>query len=251
VTYGSLLALFLAPPLVLAAWANRRLDRRGAPGSPWGAVAALALVALVYTTPWDNYLVASGVWWYQPSLVNGLTFGWVPAEEYAFFVLQTLLTGLWTALLLRTCPAGSAFARLPGLRLAAAGAAVAFGVAGGAVLAAGWRPSVYAGLILAWGMIPLAVQFLHGADVLAKKGRVLVASVLVPTAYLWLVDGVALAGATWTLSPLQTTGLALGPLPVEEMLFFLVTNGIVACGAVLLLLPGFDAGRRAEGRIGR
>jgi lycopene cyclase domain-containing protein len=251
VTYGALLALFLAPPLVLAAWANRRLDRRGAPGSPWGAVAALALVALVYTTPWDNYLVATGVWWYNPALVNGLTFGWVPAEEYAFFVLQTLLTGLWTALLLRTCPAGSAFARRPGLRLAAAGAAVAFAAAGGAVLAAGWRPGVYAGLILAWGMVPLAVQALYGADILAGRWRMLAFAIAAPTLYLWLVDGIALAGATWTVSPAKTTGLALGPLPVEEMLFFLVTNGIVACGAVLLLLPGLDAGRRTEGRIGR
>ena len=56
----------------------------------------LVLIAVAYTTPWDNYLVATNVWWYDESLVTGLKLGWVPIEEYTFFVLQTLMTGLWT-----------------------------------------------------------------------------------------------------------------------------------------------------------
>jgi lycopene cyclase domain-containing protein len=62
---------------------------------PYLVVGALVGVALLYTTPWDNDLVATGVWWYDPKLVTGITLGWVPIEEYTFFVLQTLLTGLW------------------------------------------------------------------------------------------------------------------------------------------------------------
>ena len=52
------------------------------------------LLAVVYTTPWDNYLVATGVWYYDPQLVSGIVLGWVPIEEYTFFVLQTILTSL-------------------------------------------------------------------------------------------------------------------------------------------------------------
>ena len=52
------------------------------------------MVAVLYTTPWDNYLVATGVWWYDPHLVAGLVLGWVPIEEYTFFILQTLAMGL-------------------------------------------------------------------------------------------------------------------------------------------------------------
>ena len=62
---------------------------------------AAFIIALLYTTPWDNYLVATGVWWYDPALVTGLTLGWVPIEEYTFFILQTLLAGLWLAFLAR------------------------------------------------------------------------------------------------------------------------------------------------------
>lgn len=55
----------------------------------------IALIALVYTTPWDNYLVAKRVWYYDPALILKITIGYVPLEEYAFFILQTFLTGLF------------------------------------------------------------------------------------------------------------------------------------------------------------
>lgn len=59
------------------------------------------MIALIYTTPWDNYLVASGVWFYDPARVWNIILGWVPLEEYIFFILQTILTGLIVAGLLR------------------------------------------------------------------------------------------------------------------------------------------------------
>jgi lycopene cyclase domain-containing protein len=65
------------------------------------AIAALGIVAVVYTTPWDNYLVASGVWYYNPALVLRIVIGYVPIEEYTFFVLQTVLTALFALWLWR------------------------------------------------------------------------------------------------------------------------------------------------------
>jgi len=58
----------------------------------------LALIGLsvLYTTPWDNYLVATRVWYYDPALVLNAIIGYVPIEEYTFFILQTILTGLFT-----------------------------------------------------------------------------------------------------------------------------------------------------------
>jgi cobalamin synthase len=103
-SYFSVLAIFLLLPLVILAiyvprqaWSwvgacsaarlspNRR-DRPGSVGDPvarldWKPYLAILvhiLLALVYTTPWDNYLVASGIWWYDPQLVTGITLGWVP-----------------------------------------------------------------------------------------------------------------------------------------------------------------------------
>jgi putative membrane protein len=50
-----------------------------------------------------------------------------------------------------------------------------------------------------------------------------------------LVDAIAIQSGTWTIDPAQTTGIKLGPLPLEEMVFFLMTNLIVAFGVTLML----------------
>ena len=62
----------------------------------WPVIALLAhvVMAVLYTTPWDNYLVANGVWGYPAGKVIA-TIGHVPIEEYLFFVLQTVITGLF------------------------------------------------------------------------------------------------------------------------------------------------------------
>ena len=101
-TYFGFLIRFIGIPLLILAaltvWdrhKGRRLpdDLRKQPA--WLALLAHVIAAVVWTTPWDNYLVATGVWYYDPNLVTGITLGWVPIEEYTFFVVQTLMTGLW------------------------------------------------------------------------------------------------------------------------------------------------------------
>jgi lycopene cyclase domain-containing protein len=92
VTYAAFLALFLVPPIAL-------LTLRVRPGRRLlGALGVTALLAVVYTGPWDAAIIAEGVWSYPPGRVIGPTVGGVPLEEYAFFVLQTAMTGLLTAL---------------------------------------------------------------------------------------------------------------------------------------------------------
>lgn len=61
----------------------------------------VCLLALVYTGPWDNLLIASGVWSFGSHRVLGLFIGRVPLEEYGFYILQVFLTGTLTAALLR------------------------------------------------------------------------------------------------------------------------------------------------------
>ena len=90
-TYLQFLLLFVCIPLALLAWQLRRHIRR----IHLAMLIGLATIALIYTTPWDNYLVATRVWYYDPKLVLNLTLGYVPLEEYAFFILQSFLTGLF------------------------------------------------------------------------------------------------------------------------------------------------------------
>ena len=85
---------------------------------PWAVLWGHVLIALIWTTPWDNYLVATRVWWYDPALVTGLTLGWVPIEEYTFFVVQTLMAGLWLLAWMRRLPAPRAEGQQETLRRA-------------------------------------------------------------------------------------------------------------------------------------
>ncbi|HEX6543338.1 MAG TPA: lycopene cyclase domain-containing protein, partial [Ktedonobacterales bacterium] len=48
---------------------------------PLTLLLALLVVAVVYTTPWDHHLIATGVWWYAPDRLLGATIGRIPLEE--------------------------------------------------------------------------------------------------------------------------------------------------------------------------
>lgn len=97
-SYPLFLLLFLVIPIALLA-----LMLRGRIRAKWWLVTLglTLLLALLYTTPWDNYLVAAGVWSYDPARVWSITLGHVPLEEYLFFVLQPVLGALITLALLR------------------------------------------------------------------------------------------------------------------------------------------------------
>ena len=50
------------------------------------------------------------------------------------------------------------------------------------------------------------------------------------------MDIVALKETTWSISPTQTTGvLFFGILPLEEVVFFFITNILITFGITLLL----------------
>jgi len=236
-TYFGVLAIFLLPPLLFLggrALFGGRLRRE-----EYLAVFAHVLIAVIYTTPWDNYLVATGVWWYDPGLVSGITIGWVPIEEYTFFVLQTLLTSFWILEVRQ-------FILDRGERDSGFSAAIRVGLTVGAVvlwlvstigLFSGLETLIYLTLILSWALIPVAIQTAIGGDVLLGNWRMLLAGILPPTLYLWLADAIAIQSGTWTISPEKTTGLMLGQLPVEEMLFFFMTNFLIVNGMILIFSP--------------
>ncbi|GIW19098.1 MAG: phytoene synthase [Tepidiforma sp.] len=236
-TYGAFLGLYLLPPIVtlLAAiyrWRPAPPLRELAAG-----IAVLAVIAVVYTTPWDNYLVASGTWTYPEERTWGIRLGWVPLEEYTFFVLQTVMTGLWVGLLLRG--GGPKASGANGRTARTAGVVVLLGgAAAGAAMLAGPESLRYLGLILAWALPPLALQAGFGADILLRRWRTVLPGFAVPTAYLALADTIAIGAGTWHITERTSTGVFLpGGLPIEEFVFFLVTNLLLTFGLTLFLVP--------------
>ena len=216
----------------------------------WLAYAAVLLhvvIAVVYTTPWDNYLVATRVWWYDPELVTGITLGWVPIEEYTFFILQPILAGVWLLFLLQRLRLPAAQTQEPGLndtstsrgvwmRIVAVVIATAIWLGSIVLLASGWQPGIYMGLELVWAIPPIALQLAFGADILWYYRR-LVALVIIPlTLYLSAADAVAINFGIWTINPQKSIDFLLGGiLPIEEFLFFLLTNTLVTFGIILVL----------------
>jgi lycopene cyclase domain-containing protein len=243
-TYFGFLALFVGLPLAILmffTWLDHR-QRRPLPrmltSLPAGwALTALVLIAVIYTTPWDNYLVATEVWWYDPALVTGFTIGWVPIEEYTFFILQTILTGVWLLWLARRIlPARGVFRTQQSLRWGITLPLGVFWLLSVVILVLGWQPGTYLALILVWALPPMMVQTAFGADILWHHRRLVILGILIPTIYLGMADALAIRSGTWTISPTQTLGIFLpGSLPLEEFTFFLVTNVMIVFGITLML----------------
>lgn len=200
------------------------------------------VMAFVYTTPWDNYLVYREVWGYPPGRV-WFTVGYVPIEEYAFFVIQTAASGLALFALLRSRRWERFAGPLPGVVVRWAGASIFMvaAVVGAAALA--WPSGTYLGLIVAWAAPILAIQWGFGGDFLVRRWRLVATAIALPTVWLWCADWTAIQLGIWWISPSLTTGIAPFGLPIEEALFFLVTNMLVVFGMTMALDP--QASRRA------
>ena len=209
-------------------------------GTAWrplvGPFAVLAGVALVWTAPWDEHLVRTGVWSYAPDAVLARV-GSVPAEEYGFVVLEVLLVGAWAV---RT-GALPPVAVLPGVddRAARTRGALAWAVvtAVGLALALAGGHLRYLGLLLLWVGPPMALQRAVAGDVLRAR-RAARARVALPVA-VWLcaADRLALADGVWAIAAPSSTGVLLLGLPVEEALFFALTCVLVTDGLLLAADP--------------
>jgi lycopene cyclase domain-containing protein len=232
-TYAQFLMVFLAFPIVLLVFATRRYLTR----SRWGMLFLMSFIALVYTTPWDNYLVASGVWWYDADLVLGIVFGWVPLEEYAFFVLEPLLTGLWVLYAGgRFPPSRAPFVGNPALRQRAVFITGLVWLGAVAILLAGWQPGTYLGLEIGWMVPPMVLQMAFGADIIWHHRRAVTFSIVSASIYYSLADALAIGLGIWTIDPAQSLRVYLGGiLPVEELIFFILTNTLIVFGMTLML----------------
>ncbi|MFB6273970.1 MAG: lycopene cyclase domain-containing protein [Salinibacter sp.] len=231
--------VFLVPPILGLLLTLRWPKPPSSNGRVLLALPLICVIALTYTTPWDNYLVAQQVWWYGPARVIA-TIGYVPIEEYLFFLLQPLLTGLVLYQYLGrygpTPRSSSSWAPWTGSTLFLALTFL------GMVLFVDGRPeTLYLALILIWAPPLLAGMWLYDGYTLWALRIPIGVSTLLSTVYLWMADAVAIRTAIWTIAPEYTIGLAPLGLPLEEMSFFLFTNLLVVHGILLLLYGSHKA----------
>lgn len=242
-TYFEFILRYLVVPITLFLfitwWDEKsiRTTRGFASGrAVWMAIGVHIILAVAYTTPWDNYLVATGVWYYNPDLVSGIVLGYVPLEEYTFFVLETILTGLGWWFLARRFPPPKEFRASRPARFNTFFVLFILWLVFTALFFSDNLPITYLSITLFWAFPAIFPQLLYGADILWHHRRLVALAIVFPATYLSLMDILALSDTTWSISKEQTTGiLFFGILPLEEVVFFFITNILIVFGMTLLL----------------
>lgn len=236
-TYLFFLVVFVVvPTLLLTALFYRPGRTEGNLRFPsarhWLGTLILALIALAWTTPWDNWIIARGVWSYGEARVLG-TIGLVPLEEYGFMLLMPFFNASILAFLIRRHPVQPSRWR-ESQRSARVSILLAFALVWLVALAClQFEKAFYLCSTLIWFLPPLALQAAFDPSALRHHRRLILAGALVPTAYLSLVDAYAIRDGIWTIHSATRTGLECFGLPFEEAFFFFITSWLLARGLVL------------------
>ncbi len=234
-SYAEFHVYFTLPLFSLLLLANLR-NPMARTGKAWVGTLVLIALALGYTTPWDSYLIREGIWSYSPESVLGTLYR-IPYEEYFFMVIQTL-----SACLLLMGVLHLSGRQYEGRQLTpkqkGAGRLVAVLLLAGAALASRfiWEEGAYRylSLILAWGLPVLLLQWSVGYPVLFQFWREALVCFLLLTGYFWWADWMAIQRGIWMFPEEPLTNVSIAThLPIEEALFFCVTNAMVIQGFIL------------------
>ena len=200
-------------------------------------------IVVAFTSPWDNWAVAKGIWDFPPERVR-FRIGRLPVEEYAFFVIQSVEVMLLSWIFLRwMAPPQSAppprwigdpqvMRQLCFLLVIWVG----FGVA-----LKEWprreRRIHYAWHLFFWFIPVVLIQWIvAGPMLLAYAWNVFLPTFLIGS-YLCLADWYAIGQGIWYFDEKQITSKKIGGvMPWEEAAFFYITSLLVA-QTFLILLP--------------
>ena len=204
------------------------------------AVAEVLAAVMVFTSPWDNWAVQKGIWDFPPTRTLG-RIGYLPWEEYLFFIWQTVNVIGLVSWVLQVFPGLRSHLETP------------VGPGNGSavvVLLAGWfsigkfirRKNLsprwnYARHLLFWFVPVIAIQWAVAPGLFLALAPVLGIATLFWGTYYVVADLIAVRAGIWYFDPKQITGVKLaGILPWEEIAFFYLTSLLVA-QSYLLLAP--------------
>jgi lycopene cyclase domain-containing protein len=221
--------------LVLAGWREHL---------SYGAMHAMGYVLVavfVFTTPWDNLAVRRGIWGFPPNKYQG-RIGYLPVEEYLFFLLQSLNVMFGVRALFWLHPGWHLLINttLTGWSWLCLAAAIPVWIVLGQRLRQWGRergPRMNYVLHLAWFLPVIYLQWSLEPELLARHAGLLLIVTLGFGVYYTIADLVAVQTGLWFFDEKQITGVKIGgSLPWEEAAFFFLTSLLVA-QSFLLLLP--------------
>ncbi|HWE61374.1 MAG TPA: lycopene cyclase domain-containing protein [Chloroflexota bacterium] len=98
---------------------------------------------------------------------------------------------------------------------------------------------------LAWALPVIALHWALDRRRLWARRRVIALACGAATVYLTLADAVALHAGIWALHADRILGIRIGTVPIEESIFFLVTN-LMVVQSLIVLQPREARARRAR-----
>ncbi|MFT4947069.1 MAG: lycopene cyclase domain-containing protein [Natronomonas sp.] len=239
--------LFVVPPMLLLGLLAYARGAAWSGPEPLSGLAILLVLALVYTIPWDNLLIAEGVWWYGEGATSGYVWQ-APIGEYLFFIFQPIVVCLW--LFQSPAVADVSLIRIP-LWKRGIGVLAGILVAGVGSLMLGVESLYYLGALLLWAGPILSIHWGFGWPYLWRVRKTLALGIAGPTLYLCTIDRLAIERGIWVLSDPHTTGITVLGLPIEEGAFFLLTSAFAVQTLLMYmwLLDRVERGELTEWRL--
>lgn len=224
-TYIEFLLIFTVIPIIILLFLLRKnLD---AVYLKWLLV--VSVIAFTATSGWDNYAVYSGIWHFPEDKTLSIKLFYVPVEEYMFFFLQTFTTGLVQFIFIKKYFNGSQ--KYFSFLLAAV---LIFQT--NEITKLPFDNFNYLFHLFSWGGFFILIQIIAGRKKIPKYISAIIIPSVIMTIYFSIADSISIGQGIWDFDPLQTTGIRIFNIPLEEILFFLVTN-ILITEAMILFLP--------------
>jgi len=101
-TYFTFHLFFNLPALLLLLW----LTRKRLCKAHWICIGVVGVIVMLAASPWDNWAVHKGIWGFDWERATAIVIPWrgvdwkLPAEEYAFFLIETVFVSLVALLFL-------------------------------------------------------------------------------------------------------------------------------------------------------
>jgi len=222
-TYLSFLLIFLIPLFLLFSFIS--LFRKRVNQHDFTGILILVIIAVLYTTPWDSHIISKGIWFYDNDKIIGTLFR-IPFEEYLFMILQTIISGLIFCNFKKKIHVVkfkfSIRYLIPFLLIFLIGLYILKN-----------ESFAYIGYLITWASIPLAIQLFVGSKAIYFSFKNWVLPLLLFTLYLSIIDSIAIGNNIWTINDATSCGIKIFRLPVEEIIFFFLTNLLIFQGMSL------------------
>lgn len=101
--------------------------------------------------------------------------------------------------------------------------------------------ATYLVLELGWALPVILLQIAVGWRELWAQRTAWFGATAASTVYLCLADRLAIGDGIWHIAPDRSTGILIGGLPLEEAVFFLLTNLLVVQAMLLFMAPSMRA----------